>query len=168
MEKEFEKVKDALEDFGRKVVSAVKKGKGEADKATRVAQLRIEIGSMNRQMGDLFQDLGELFYKNYNKSSKAGQEELVETVTHIATVEKNIAALKREIKSVRAEKPLSAKGRPKKTTGATGKKPVGRPKKTGTAAKTSSKKRGRTPASEAGKSSEAPKRRGRPPKAKTE
>ena len=100
-----------LEDFGKKVVTAVKKGKGEADKATRVAQLRIEIGSLNRQMGDLFRDLGELFYKNYNKASKAGQEELVETVTHIAAVEKSIASLKREIKSVKGGKALPQKTR---------------------------------------------------------
>ena len=45
MEKELEKVKDALEDFGKKVVDAVKKGKGEADKVTRIAQVRIEISS---------------------------------------------------------------------------------------------------------------------------
>ena len=168
MEKEFERVKDALEDFGKKVVTAVRKGKGEADKATRVAQLRIEIGSLNRQMGDLFRDLGELFYRNYNKASKSGQEELVETVTHIAAVEKNIAALKREIKSVRAEKVLPSKERGKKTRSGTSKRSPGRPKKAGTAAKTSSKRSGRTPKAQAGASSETPKRRGRPPKPKTE
>ena len=165
MEKEFEKVKEALEDFGKKVVTAVKKGKGEADKATRVAQLRIEIGSLNRQMGDLFRDLGELFYKNYNKASKAGQEELVETVTHIAAVEKSIASLKREIKSVKGGKALPPKTRGRKPAGGAVR---GRPKKTGTAAKAPAKRRGRTPKAQAGTSTEAPKRRGRPPKAKTE
>ena len=53
MEKELEKVKTVLEDFSKKVVEVVKKGKGEADKVTRIAQVKIEIGSLNRQQKDM-------------------------------------------------------------------------------------------------------------------
>ena len=65
MEKELEKVKGALDDFGKKVVEAVKKGKGGADKVAKTAQVKIEIGSLKRQQKDLYQELGELFYKNF-------------------------------------------------------------------------------------------------------
>jgi predicted nucleic acid-binding Zn-ribbon protein len=163
MEKELEKMKEALEDFGKKVVDALKKGKGEADKATRVAQLRIEIGSLNRQVGDLFRELGELFYRNYNKPGKAAQEQLVETVGHIAAIERNIAGLKREIKAVRSEKTPAGK-----TAGQTRKVSKGRVRKPGTSAKRTSRKTAPTSAPETATSSETPKRRGRPPKAKTE
>jgi|GEM_PF-5501586 len=163
MEKELEKMKEALEDFGKKVLDAVKKGKGEADKVTRVAQLKIEAGSLNRQVGDLFRELGELFYRNYNKPGKAVQEQLVETVGQIAAIEKNIAGLKREIKAVRSEK-ISAG----KTAGQTRKATKGRVRKSGTTTKRTPRKKAQTPAPEAGTSTERPKRRGRPPKAKTE
>lgn len=163
MEKELEKMKEALEEFGKKVVNAVKKGKGEADKATRVAQLRIEAGSLNRQVGDLFRELGELFYRNYNKPGKAAQEQLVETVGHIAAIEKNIAGLKREIKAVQSEKIPAGK-----TGGQTPKASKGRVRKSETSAKKTSRKTAKAPAPEAGASSKTPKRRGRPPKPKTE
>ena len=84
MDKEMEKVKVALEDFGKKVVEAVKKGKGEADKVTRIAQVKIEIGSLNRQIKDLYQELGEQFYKNLGKPGKKGEAEVAETVSHIS------------------------------------------------------------------------------------
>jgi len=168
VEKEFEKVKGALEDFGKKVVEAVKKGKGEADKVTKVAQLRIEVGSLNRQLGDLYRELGELFYRNYNKPGKAGQELVAETVTHIAAVEKKIAGLKRHIKAVREDKPVPRRGRPAKAEREAPKRRGRLPKKA--AAKTTTpKRRSRPPKSASAETVPvAPKRRGRPPKAKTE
>ena len=146
MDKEMEKIKVALEDFGNKVVDAVKKGKGEADKVTRIAQVRIEIGSLNRQQKDLYQELGELFYRNLLKPSKKGEADIAEIVTHIGEVEKNIGSLKRTLKAIREDKPA-----PKRR---------GRPPKSASGDKTSAGKRGRQ-----AKTAAAPKRRGRPPKA---
>ena len=153
MDKEMEKVKTALEDFGKKVIEAVKKGKGEADKVTKVAQVKIEIGSLNRQQKDLYQELGELFYRNISKPSKKGEVEVAEAVTHIAEVEKNLASLKRTLKAVRDDKPVSGKR--------------GRPPKSGSSNASSAppKRRGRPPKAASAKAqSAAPKRRGRPPK----
>jgi len=160
VDKEMEKVKMALEDFGKKVVEAVKKGKGEADKVTKTAQVKIEIGSLNRQQKDLYQELGELFYKNLGKASKKGEADVAEVVSHIAEVEKNIASLNRTLKAIRDDKPVPGKrGRPPKAASEdqASSKRRGRPAKSGT----STKRRGR-PAKTA---SSAPKRRGRPPKA---
>jgi chromosome segregation ATPase len=155
VEKELEKVKGALEDFGKKVVEVVKKSKGEADKVTKVAQIRIETGSLNRQQKDLFEELGELFYKNYRKPSKGSQDQIAETVTHIAEVERKVASLNRQLKSVREDKPATRRGRP--------------PKKGAAAAKSAPKRRGRPPKSESAAAGQAAtKRRGRPPKPRTE
>jgi hypothetical protein len=149
VEKEFEKVKGALEDFGKKIIETVKKGKGEADKVTRVAQLKIETGSLNRQQSDLYRELGELFYKNYKKPAKGSQDQIAETVTHIGEVEKKIASLNRQLKTVREDKTLPRRGRPPKGDTAV------------------PKRRGRPPKKATAKSA-APKRRGRPPKVKTD
>lgn len=160
MDKEMEKVKLAIEDFGKKVVEAVKKGKGEADKVTKTAQVKIEIGSLNRQRKDLYQELGELFYKNLGKTSKKGEQDIAEVVSHLAEVDRNINSLSRTLKAIREDKPVSVKrGRPPQGAkeDASAPKRRGRPPKAGTAAK----RRGR-PAKAA---SAAPKRRGRPPKA---
>ena len=166
MEKELEKVKGALEDFSKKVVDAVKKGKVEADKVTRIAQVRIEIGSLGRQQKDLFQELGELFYKNYEKSTVKGQAEVAEAVTHIKELEKQVASLKRQLKAVREDKPARRRGRPPKNEAAKAvPKRRGRPPKAAGAKSDPPKRRGRPPKSAAGKT-DAPKRRGRPPKAK--
>lgn len=174
MEKELEKVKGALEDLGKKMVDVVKRSKGEADKVTKVAQIRIEIGSLNRQQKDLYTELGELFYKNYRKPAKSSQDQIAETVTHLAEVERKIASLNRQLKAVREDKPIARRGRPAKKEAAAQKaapKRRGRPpKKASTAAGQSApKRRGRPPkkaSAAAGKA--APKRRGRPPKAKAE
>jgi len=152
VDKEMEKVKTALEDFGKKVVEAVKKGKDEADKVTKVAQVKIEIGSLNRQMKDLYQELGELFYKNIGKPSKKGEAEVAEIIGHLSEVEKKVASLNRSLKALRQDKPAPGRrGRPPKSaaegTGAAPKK-RGRPRK----------------AASAKAKSAAPKRRGRPPK----
>jgi len=149
MDKEMEKVKAALEDFGKKVIETVKKGKGEADKVTRIAQVKIETGSLNRQLKDLYQELGELFFRNLGKANKKAQTEIAEIVSHITEVEKNIGSLKRTLKAIRENKPVQNKrGRP--------------PKAAGSAAP---KRRGRPPKAASGKAqSNAPKRRGRPPK----
>ena len=116
MDKEMEKVKVAIEDFGKKVVEAMKKGKGEADKVTKTAQVKIEIGSLNRQRRDLYQELGELFYRNLGKASKKGETEIAENVSHIAEVDKNIGSLNRTLKAIREDKPVPKKrGRPSKS-----------------------------------------------------
>ena len=162
MEKELEKVKGALEEFGKKVVDAVKKGKGEADKVTKTAQVKIEIGSLGRQQKDLYQELGELFYKNYEKSTAKGQADIAETVTHIAEIDKKMGSLKRQLKSIRDDKPARRRGRPPKS--ATGDKAAA-PKRRGRPPKADApKRRGRPPKSVAGDKATAPKRRGRPPK----
>jgi hypothetical protein len=161
----MEKVKMALEDFGKKVVDAVKKGKGEADKVTRIAQVKIEIGSLNRQQKDLYQELGELFYKNLTKASKKGEADVAEAVTHIAEVEKNINSLNRTLKAIRDDKPVPGKrGRPPKAAKEDQASPKkrGRPPKSGSATKTATPKRRGRPSKAA---SAATKRRGRPPKA---
>ena len=111
MEKELEKVRGALEDFSKKMVEVVKKGKGEADKVTRIAQIKIEIGSLNRQQKDLYTELGELFYKNYRKPSKGSQDQIAETITHVGEVEKKISSLSRQLKGVREDKPAARRGR---------------------------------------------------------
>ena len=167
MEMELEKVKTVLEDFSKKVVDVVKKGKGEADKVTRIAQVKIEIGSMGRQQKDLYQELGELFYRNLDKPSKKGEIDIAEAVAHLKELEKNTASLNRTLKALREDKPLPKKrGRPPKAAaGDQAPKRRGRPPK---AAKVSAapKKRGRPPKAAAAKTqSAAPKRRGRPPKA---
>lgn len=168
MEKELEKVKAVLEDFSKKVVQVVKKGKGEADKVTRIAQVKIEIGSLSRQQKDLYQELGELFYRNLDKPSKRGELEIAEAVGHIGEVEKNIASLKRTLKAVREDKPAPGKrGRPPKSAaGDQAPKKRGRPPKAAKAAAASApKKRGRPPKNASAKAaSTTPKRRGRPPK----
>ena len=150
MEKEIEKVKTVLEDFSKKVVEVVKKGKGEADKVTRIAQVKIEIGSLNRQQKDLYQELGELFYKNLGKPSKKGETEVAETVGHISEVEKKTASLNRTLKALREDKPVpKRRGRPPKAANASA----------------APKRRGRPPKAASAKAqSSAPKRRGRPPK----
>jgi hypothetical protein len=151
VEKEMEKVKAALEDFSKRVVEVVRKGKGEADKVTKIAQVKIEIGSLSRQEKDLYQELGELFYKNLDKPSKKGEAEIAEMVTHLKEVEKSIASLKRTIKAVREDKPVPGKR--------------GRPPKAAAADKAAPKRRGRpSKAASAKAQSRAPKRRGRPPK----
>ena len=169
VDKEMEKVKVALEEFSKKVVEVVKKGKGEANKVTRVAQVKIEIGSLNRQVKDLYQELGEQFYRNLGKPNKKAEAEIAETVTHLSEVEKNIGSLKRSLKAIREDKAAPGKrGRPSKS--ATGDKAParkrGRPPKAAKAANASApKRRGRPPkAASAKAASTAPKRRGRPPK----
>lgn len=168
MEKEMEKVKSAIEDFGKKVVDAVKKGKDEADKVTKIAQVKIEIGSLNRQMRDLYQELGELFYRNLSKPSKKGEVEVAEAVAHLREVEKNINSLKRTLKAVREDKTAAKKGRPSAPAAAAkaSKGKRGRPPKAAGAAKgETAKRRGRPPKAAAAKAkSTATKRRGRPPK----
>jgi histone H1/5 len=182
MEKELEKVKDALEDFGKKVVDAMKKGKGEADKVTRIAQIRIEINSLGRQRKDLFLELGELFYNNLLKATAKGQNDIAETVSHIKELDKRVGSLKRTLKAVREDKPVPRRrGRPpkpeaEKSGAKSGKaeasKRRGRPPKNAAAAKDSApKRRGRPPknpgAAPGAKKDAAPKRRGRPPKSAT-
>ena len=169
----MEKVKAAIEDFGKKVVEAVKKGKGEADKVTKIAQVKIEIGPLNRQQKDLHQELGELFYRNLGKPSKKGEAEIAEVVTHLAEVEKNIGSLKRTLKAVREDKRVPGKrGRPPRAVAgdpATPKK-KGRPPKASKAGNAAPKRRGRPPkaastqAASTQAGTTAPKRRGRPPK----
>ncbi|UCF30455.1 MAG: hypothetical protein JSV26_10420 [bacterium] len=154
MEKELEKVKGALDDFRKKVVEVVKKGKGEADRVARLAHLKLEIGSLNRQRKDLFEELGEAFYRNYRKPGKNAEKTVADLVSHVNEVEKRLASFRRDLK---AEEKVTAparkgRGRPSKPASA----------KTGGEAP---KRRGRPPKSAAAKSgSAAPKRRGRPPK----
>jgi len=145
---EMEKIKAVLEDARKKLVDVVKKGKGEADRVTKLAQLKIEIGSMNRQKKDLYEDLGEMFYKNFKKPTDKGQAEVAEIVTHIGGLETRIGSLKRELKAAgeQAKEPGSRRGRPPKAK-AGGDTP---------------KRRGRPPKAKA--AGAAPKRRGRPPK----
>jgi chromosome segregation ATPase len=167
VDKEMEKVKAALEDFGKKVVETVKKGKGEADKVTRIAQVKIEIGSLNRQQKDLYQELGEQFYRNLGKANKKAEAEIAETVTHLSEVEKNIGSLNRTLKAIREDKPAPKKrGRPAKSAaGDQAPKRRGRPPKAASASTAAPKKRGRPPKAATTKAqSAAPKRRGRPPK----
>jgi len=166
----MEKVKVALEDFGKKVVEAVKKGKGEADKVTRIAQVKIEIGSLNRQQKDLYQELGELFYKNLGKPNKKAEADIAEAVTHLGEIGKNIDSLKRTLDGIRKDKSAPRKrGRPPKS--ATGDeapaKKRGRPRKASAAGDAAApKRRGRPPKATSGKAlASASKRRGRPPKA---
>ncbi len=155
MEKELDKVKSALEDFRKKFVDVVKKGKGEADRVARLAHLKLEVGSLNRQKKDLFEELGEAFYRNYKKPAKSSEEAVAGLVTHISEVEKRIGSLNREMKAEEKGSSATAKkpGRPPKAEAA----------KSGTAAP---KKRGRPPKAAAAKAgTAASKKRGRPPKA---
>ncbi len=149
MEKELEKVKAALDDFGKQVAEALKKGKGEVDKVARTAQIKIEIGSLKRQQKDLYQELGELFYNNLKKATKKTQAEIAEAVADIKEIEKKIASLNETLQVTKGDKPTSPKkGRPPKGV-----------------AKAKAKKRGRPAKSSATDSVQiAPKRRGRPPK----
>ncbi|MDF1535088.1 MAG: hypothetical protein P1S46_01120 [bacterium] len=159
MEKEFEKVKEALEDFGKKIVDAVKKGKGEADKVTRIAQVRIEVGSLGRQRKDLCLELGDLFYANLQKASAKGQADIAETVANISELDKRVAGLNRMLKAIREDKPAPGRrGRPPKAEAAKKGKA-----KAPTAKSETPKRRGRPPKAASAKS-EAPKRRGRPPR----
>lgn len=178
MEKELEKVKGALEDFGKRVVEAVKKGKGEVDKVAETAQVKLEIGSLTRQKKDLYQELGELFYTNFRKGSKKGEADVAECVGHLTELDKKVAILNRELKAIKAGKTVSRSGRaPKDAEGekAPAKKAAakkrGRPAKAASAVKKAEPKRRGRPAKAAAANtgSAAPKRRGRPPKAaKTE
>ncbi len=155
---EMDKIKNVLEDARKKLVDVYKKGKGEADRVTKLAQVKIEIGSLKRQRKDLFEDLGENFYKNYKKPTEKGQTDIAEIITHIGEVDKRVGSLKRELKSFGTETKAAPKrrGRPPKAKTETPKR-RGRPPKA-----KAPKKRGRPPKAKA----EAPKRRGRPPKAK--
>ncbi len=159
-QEDMDKIKHVLDDARKKLADVYKKGKGEADRVTKLAQVKIEIGSLKRQRKDLFEDLGENFYKNYKKPTEKGQEDIAEVVTHIAEVDKRIGSLKRELKSFSNEgKAIPKKrGRPPKAKAEVPKR-RGRPPK----AKAEAPKRsGRPPKA----TTEAPKRRGRPPKAK--
>ncbi len=167
----MEKVKNAIEDFGKKVVEAVKRGKGEADKVARTAQVKLEIGSLKRQQRDLYQELGELFYRNLGKKGKKDEAQVAECVSHIAEVDRKVASLNRELKSVREGKasPVKKAGRPARAAAAEKAAPKrrGRPPKAAAAEgeKAPAKRRGRPAKKAAPKaSSTAPKRRGRPPK----
>ncbi len=155
----MDKIKHVLEDARKKLVDVYKKGKGEADRVTKLAQVKIEIGSLKRQRKDLFEDLGENFYKNYKKPTEKGQIDIAEIVTHVGEVDKRIGSLKRELKSFGTETKAAPKkrGRPPKAK-ADAPKRRGRPPKT----KAAPKKRSRPTKA----TTEPPKRRGRPPKAK--
>jgi DNA repair exonuclease SbcCD ATPase subunit len=171
VEKELEKVKVALEDFGKKVLETVKKGKGEADKVTRIAQVKIELGSLGRQRKDLCLELGGLFYSNYQKATQKGQADIAETVTNIAEIDKKVASLNRTLKAIREDKAAPRRrGRPPKREAAKAQaakaeapKRRGRPPKAASAKAEPPKRRGRPPKNAAAKAA-APKRRGRPPK----
>jgi histone H1/5 len=156
---ELEKVKGALDDFRQKLFDVVKKGKGEADRVAKVAQVKLELGSLKRQRKDLFGELGESFYKSYKKPGKKDEAAIADIVAHIAEIEKRSVALNRQLKAEGKE----PKAAPKKR---------GRLSKSGAAKKAGStaapKGRGRPPKAAAVKktaTSSAPKRRGRPPKA---
>lgn len=153
MEKELAKVKDALEDFGKQIAEAVKKGAGEAGKVPGIAQVKIEIGSLKRQQKDLFQELGELFYKNYSKATKKEQEDIAEAVTGLTEIDKKIASLNRTLKGIK-----EGKQTPRRR---------GRPPKSAAKVDAPAKRRGRPPKSEAKEKAPAPKKRGRPLKAAT-
>lgn len=160
MEKEeLEKVKGALDDFRQKIYDVVKKGKGEADRVTKVAQVKLELGSLKRQRKDLCEELGETFYKSYKKPGKKDEAVIADIVAHIDEIDKRSASLNRQLKAAGKESTAAPKRR-------------GRPAKSGAAKKTAgssaAKRRGRPPKSAAAKkttASSAPKRRGRPPKA---
>ncbi len=157
---EMDKIKHVLEDARKKLVDVYKKGKGEADRVTKLAQVKIEIGSLKRQRKDLFEDLGEIFYKNYKKPTEKGQMDIAEIVTHIGEVDKKTGSLKRDLKSFATETDAAPKkrGRPPKAK-------AGAPKRRGRPPKAKAeapKKRGRPSKAK----TDSPKRRGRPPKAK--
>jgi len=186
MEKELEKVKGALDDFRKKLVDVVMKGKGEADRVTKAAQMRIEIGSLKRQKKDLFEELGEAFYGSYKKPGKKDETNIAELVSNIKEIDKRISGLTRQLKAGSKDKaPASRRrGRPPKaakaaasagTSKAAIPKRRGRPPKaaasTGTSKAAAPKRRGRPPkatASAGASKATAPKRRGRPPKAAPE
>ena len=156
---ELEKVKGALDDFRQKIYDVVKKGKGEADRVTKVAQVKLELGSLKRQRKDLYEELGETFYKSFKKPGKKDEAAIADVVAHIDEIDKRSASLNRQMKTVGKETKAAPKRR-------------GSPAKSGTAKKTASssapKRRGRPAKSAAAKktmASSAPKRRGRPPKA---
>jgi len=156
---ELEKVKGALDDFRQKLFDVVKKGKGEADRVTKVAQVKLELGSLKRQRRDLYEELGETFFKSYKKPSKKDEEAIADIVSHIEEIDKRSGSLNRQLKAVGNEPKAAPKRR-------------GRPPKSGTAKKSASpsapKRRGRPSKSTAAKKSpvsSAPKRKGRPPKA---
>ncbi len=162
MEKELEKVKGALDDFRKKLVDVVMKGKGEADRVTKAAQMRIETGSLKRQKKDLFEELGEAFYGSYKKPGKKDEANIAELVSNIKEIDKRIGVLNRQLKAGSKEKAPASKrrGRPPKAAASTGTSKAAAPKR-----------RGRPPkaAASAGTSkATAPKRRGRPPKAAPE
>ncbi len=156
---ELEKVKGALDDFRKKLVDVVKKGKGEADRVTKVAQVKLELGSLKRQRKDLFGELGESFYGSYKKPGKKDEAQIADIVSHIAEIEKRAAALNRQLKT-EGKAPKAApkkRDRPSRSSAA---------KKTGSTA--APKRRGRPPKAAAAKKtapSSAPGKRGRPPKA---
>ncbi len=170
MEKELAKVKVALEDFGKQIAAAVKKGAGEAGKVPGIAQVKIEIGSLRRQQRDLYQELGELFYQNCSKATKKGQEDIAEVVTGLAEIDKKIASLNRALKMIKEGKPTTRRGgRPPKGSAAKADAPAKRrgrpPKSEATEKAPAPKKRGRSPKSAAASAAKpTPKRRGRPPK----
>ena len=150
VEKELEKVKAALDDFGKQVAEVLKKGKGEADKVARTAHAKFEIGSLKRQQKDLYQELGELFYNNLKKATKKAQAEIAEAVTDLKEIDKKIASLQGTLTTLRGDKPVKRRGRPPRAV----KVESAAPKKRGRPAKSSSTDSVKT----------APKRRGRPPK----
>jgi len=156
---ELEKVKGALDDFRQKLFDVVKKGKGEADRVTKVAQVKLELGSLKRQRKDLFGELGESFYGSYKKPGKKDEAQIADIVSHIGEIDKRTAALNRQLKAEGTDSKAVPKkrGRPSKSSGA---------KKTGS--KAAPKRRGRPPKAATAKkaaTSSAPKKRGRPTKA---
>ncbi|GBE14260.1 hypothetical protein BMS3Abin14_00300 [bacterium BMS3Abin14] len=157
MEKELEKVKSALDDFRKKLVDVVMKGKDEADRVTKSAQIRIEIGSLKRQKKDLFEELGEAFYGSYKKPGKKDEANIAELVAHVKEIDKRSAALNRQLKAGARGKAQTPKRRGRPAKGAS----------TGTSKAAAPKRRGRPAkgASTGTSKAAAPKRRGRPPKA---
>lgn len=155
---ELEKVKGALDDFRQKLFDVVKKGKGEADRVTKVAQIKLELGSLKRQRRDLAEELGETFFKSFKKPSKKDEAVIAEIVAHIEEIDKRSATLNRQIKAAGKESQTAPRKRGRPAASATAKK----------AGSSTGRKRGRPPKSAAEKKTTAsspPKRRGRPPKA---
>lgn len=156
MEKELDKVKTALDDFRKKVVDVVKKGKGEADRVAKFAHVKLEIGSLNRQRKDLFEELGEAFYRGYQKPGKRTDEAVAGLVANLTEVEKRTASLKRDLKAQEKEPSKAPKRRGRPPKPAAEKAGAVAPKRRGRPPKSASKSRTAKGA--------APKRRGRPPK----
>ncbi len=158
-----------LNDLGKRLTEVMGKGRDEARRMARAAQIGLEITTLTAQRVKLLEDLGSSVYEGFSKPgrSKKAHGLVAQLLAQVAELDRRVASLKRALKNAPSEEaPAKRRGRPPKAAAGGAEKPRrGRPPKKGKKGKP-----GRPPkAGKRGKPGRPPKkakaaRRGRPPR----